>query len=400
VNATTRRTRAVLGGTRTRVVAVLTAVALLVSGCGFQGLYTATWLPGGTSLGNHPYTVHIMFADVLDLVPNSNVKVNDVAVGKVTGVKLSGWQAEVTVKVRSDVHLPANAIANVQQTSLLGEKFVQLAQPTGTPEGTLANNDTIPLTRTGSAPDVEEVLGALALLLNEGGLQQIQTIATELNNAFSPAGNADAIRDLLTQMNTFVSDLDTQKDKITNALVQIDRLAASLNQQKKSLTDALDSFPGALKILSDEEPQFTKLLQSLANLGNVATRVIDATDTSLTQGLKSLSPVLEQLTAAGSNLPKALNFLLTFPFPVPKATEFLKTDYANLALHLDVDLNDNLCGLNVPGLCDLINSLLPQKPVKAGATSSKSSSKTANTAATNSAAVTPLPLSALPGLGG
>ena len=136
-----------------------------------------------------------MFADVLDLVPNSNVKVNDVAVGKVTGVKLSGWQAEVTVKVRSDVHLPANAIADVQQTSLLGEKFVQLAQPTGTPEGTLANNDTIPLTRTGSAPDVEEVLGALALLLNEGGLQQIQTIATELNNAFSPAGNADAIRD-------------------------------------------------------------------------------------------------------------------------------------------------------------------------------------------------------------
>ena len=399
MSAVARRARASMTGTRVRIVAVLSAMAVAVSGCGFHGLYTAN-LPGGVNLGNHPYTVHIIFSDVLDLVPQSNVKVNDVAVGKVTSVKLNGWDAEVTVKVRSDIHLPANAIANVKQTSLLGEKFVELAQPTTTPEGTLANGATIPLTRTGSAPDVEEVLGALALLLNEGGLQQIQTIATELNNAFGPHGNSDAIRDLLSQMNTFVSDLDTQKDKITNALVQIDRLAASLNQQKKSLTDALDSFPSALKILADERPKFTQLLQSLASLGNVATRVINATDTTLTQALKSLSPVLEQLTAAGSDLPRALNFLLTFPFPVPKATEFLKTDYANLALHLDLDLNDNLCGLNIPGLCDLINALIPQKPVKNPTPpgTSKTSAKTA--AKTNTVAVTPLPLSALPGMGG
>ena len=390
-----------LTGARTRVAAVVAAAALAVSGCGFHGLYTAN-LPGGVNLGNHPYTVHIIFSDVLDLVPQSNVKVNDVAVGKVTNVKLSGWDAEVTVKVRGDIHLPGNATANVKQTSLLGEKYVELAQPTSTPEGTLTNGATIPLSRTGSAPDVEEVLGALALLLNEGGLQQIQTIATELNNALG--GNEDSIRDLLTQMNSFVGDLDKQKDKITNALVQIDRLAASLNQQKKSLTDALDSFPSALKILADERPKFTQLLQSLAKLGNVATRVIDATDTTLTQALKSLSPVLENLTAAGSDLPKALNFLLTFPFPVPKATEFLRTDYANLALHLDLDLNDNLCGLNIKGLCDLINALVPQKPITGtnppGTSSSKSSTKSTKSATTNSVAATPLPLSALPGLGG
>ena len=66
--------------------------------------------------------------------------------------------------------------------------------------------------------------------------------------------------------------------------------------------------------------------------------------------------MLEQLTAAGSDLPNALKFLLTFPFPVGKATEFLKSDYANLGLHLDLSLNDNLCGLNIHALCDLINA--------------------------------------------
>jgi hypothetical protein len=96
------------------------------------------------------------------------------------------------------------------------------------------------------------------------------------------------------------------------------------------------------------------------------------------------------LTAAGSDLPRALKFLLTFPFPVGKTTEFVKSDYANLGLHLDISLNDNLCGLNIPGLCALINALSPQKQALTPATSTT----------TKSATSTPLQLSSLPGLGG
>ena len=58
-----------------------------LSGCGFTGLYGAS-LPGGANVGSHPYTVTVQFANVLDLVPQSSVKVNDVAVGKVTAITL------------------------------------------------------------------------------------------------------------------------------------------------------------------------------------------------------------------------------------------------------------------------------------------------------------------------
>ena len=65
-----------------------------------------------------------------------------------------------------------------------------------TPAATdLASGDVIPITHTGSAPETEEVLGALSLLLNGGGLQQIKIITTELNKALD--GNEAAIRDLL-----------------------------------------------------------------------------------------------------------------------------------------------------------------------------------------------------------
>ena len=88
------------------------------------------------------------------------------------------------VAVRGTVHLPANSRADILQTSLLGEKYVSLSRPAFHPSGqSLRAHPFIELSRTSSAFEAEQVLGALSLLLNEGGLRQIRAIAVELNKA-------------------------------------------------------------------------------------------------------------------------------------------------------------------------------------------------------------------------
>ena len=77
-----------------------------------------------------------MFRDVLDLVPQSTVKVDDVTVGKVKSIKLKGYVAEVAVEIPGDLKLPENTTAQIRQTSLLGEKFVQLDRPENPGSGT------------------------------------------------------------------------------------------------------------------------------------------------------------------------------------------------------------------------------------------------------------------------
>jgi phospholipid/cholesterol/gamma-HCH transport system substrate-binding protein len=346
------------------IVPVLLAVAaILLSGCGFTGLYGAD-LPGGADLGNHPYTVVAYFADVLDLVPQSAVKVNDVPVGKVESIRLSnshdasgnaatnGWTARVTLQVNDEVKLPANARAAVKMTSLLGEKYVALEQPLEQPaSGDLTNGSVIPITRTDTAPDVEEVLGALSLLLNGGGLQQIRVITTELNKALH--GNEPAVRDLLAQLTTFVGTLDAQKGDIVQALQSLDRLSATLVGQTSTIEHTLDEFPQALRILKDERGQLVTMLTSLAHLGSVATEVVTATQQDLVSSLRNLAPALEQLSAAGQDLPHALRIAGTFPFPVGKSEDMVKGDYANLHLILDLNLTNELCGLNKT-LCSLV----------------------------------------------
>ena len=116
---------------------------LLAAGCssgGFNGIYSIP-LPGGANLGSHPYQVTAQFADVGDLVPQSAVMVNDVAVGRVTRIFLppGSWTANVTMLVNGNVRLPANAIAELAQSSLLGEQYVALSVPPGVaPTGRLA----------------------------------------------------------------------------------------------------------------------------------------------------------------------------------------------------------------------------------------------------------------------
>jgi phospholipid/cholesterol/gamma-HCH transport system substrate-binding protein len=353
---------------RTRLVAALAAVMMAVTGCGFHGVY-GMHLPGGADTGSHPMTLTIYFDNVLDLVPQSSVKLNDVPVGSVENVTLSspsdnsgdkgtnGWTAKVTVSVNSDVKLPANARAMVKQTSLLGEKYVDLEQPLdNSSSAPLKSGDTIPITRTGSAPETEEVLGALSLLLNGGGLQQIKVITTELNKALD--GNESAIRDLLGQLNTFVGTLDQQKNQILDTLDRLNRLAITLNKNKKTITDALDTFPQALSVLRNNRSKLTTMLVSLSRLGSVATHVIKATQTNFVSSLKSLAPVVEQLTASGSNLVQSLKIAGTFPFPLKQTLQAVRGDYANLALYVDLNLSDQLCGVNAQ-LCTVAKSVKP-----------------------------------------
>ena len=245
---------------------------MLLTGCDFS-VYSLP-LPGGAKIKGPSYTVTVEFADVLDLVPKSSVKVDDVTVGTVEKVWLDGYVAKVRIKLPKSLDLPDNAHATIRQTSLLGEKFVSLSRPTGSeePRGKLDNGEVIPLSRTTSNVEVEEVLSALSLLLNGGGVAQLQIITQELNKALT--GNEPAIRSVLTQLNTFVGTLDQNKQQIVTAITAVDALAKKLNAQKATLATAIDSLPKSIATLDKQRAALVKTLQALATLGNTATRVI------------------------------------------------------------------------------------------------------------------------------
>jgi len=390
-------------GRRRKAAALATGLVLLLSGCGFRGAYSLT-LPGGADLGSNQYTVQIQFKDVLDLVPQSGVRVANVPVGRVTKISLgSKWTALVTVQVNGDVHLPANAIASIQQSSLLGEKYVQLAKPTDEQaEGQLHDGSLIPISRTNRSVEVEELLGALSLVLNGGGLAQLQTINHELGLAMQ--GRESDLRDTLTQLQTFVGGLDSQREEINRALDSVNALAATLAGRTATIDKALDTIGPGLDVLNQQHDLLVSMLQSLARLGDVGTRIINQSGADTVADLQLLQPILSQLAAAGPNLANSLDLLLTYPFPAASldALNYRKDAntggtglFTNMTATLNLDLREVLCRYAVDPLTGALK-ILPDDsvpPGQCGQPGSPPGNQTSTSSTTTTQTLT------LPGLG-
>ena len=315
----------------------LLAASVVLSGCEFDGAYDLP-LPGSPVDADEAYEVKASFEDILNVVPRSPVMVDDVTVGEVVEVDRVGWHAEVTMRIRDDVELSDNVVAEIRQVSLLGEKYVAIEEPDGVePSGRLGEGDEIPLDRTGRNPEVEEVLGALSFLLSGGGVAQLGTITRELNEVMS--GRETRLRDLLGSLERVVGTLDEQKGDIISAMESLNNLTATLNRERGTIEDALDVTGPAVRVLADQHGELIEMLGALDRLGVVGTRVIGASKDDFIAMLEDLRPVVANLRRAGDSLGPGLNLLVSFPFP-KEASQVVQGDFANTSIRADISLEN------------------------------------------------------------
>jgi phospholipid/cholesterol/gamma-HCH transport system substrate-binding protein len=317
------------------LLAVFAAAGL--SGCGWRGLNSIP-LPGTEGGGPGSYTIQAQMPDVDNIEQNSRVRIGDVTVGNVTKIERQDWHALVTMTINGDVNLPANATATVGQTSLLGSLHVELAPPTNAaPAGKLHDGSVIPLSSGAMYPSTEQTLAAVSLLLNGGGIGQIQDITRSLSTAFM--GREDDLRSLIQQLDTFVAYVNDQTDDIVGATDSLNNLVGQFAEQKPVVDKALKTIPDALAVLKDQRDNLSEALDQLGKFSALAADSVNQTKENLVKELKDLGPVLESLANAGPALTRSLSYFTTFPYAKETLTKWFRGDYANLTAVIDLTLS-------------------------------------------------------------
>jgi phospholipid/cholesterol/gamma-HCH transport system substrate-binding protein len=312
-------------------------IPAVIAGCGWQGLNSLP-LPGTEGGGAGAYKVQAQLPDVTNIQPNSRVRVNDVTVGTVTKIERQGWHALLTMKLNGDVALPANATAKIGQTSLLGTVHVELAPPTDEPpEGRLHDGSLIPLSRAGGYPTTEQTLSVASMFLNGGGLGQIQDITKAFSTAF--AGRENDLRNLISQLDTFIGHLDAQKDDIIAATESINELAGRFAGQEPVVEKALRTIPDALAVLKEQRDNLAEALDRLGKFSALAADSANQTKEALVKEFEDLGPVMDSLADAGPALTRSLSLLTTFPWPKENITKFFRGDATNITMIIDLTLN-------------------------------------------------------------
>ncbi|MFA5709188.1 MCE family protein [Mycolicibacterium sp.] len=330
-------------GRITRAVAAASALAVVASGCSFDGLNSLP-LPGTVGTGSGAVHYQVQIANIGTLESNSPVMVNDVVVGAVGKMVVDDWRAHVDLSVRPDVVVPANAVATVGQTSLLGSMHLALDPPVGEqPTGRLPAGATIPVDRTSTYPSTEQTLSSLAVVVNGGGLTHIGGIIDNFSAALD--GRQGQIRDLVTRMNKVVGLLDNQHHNIIASISELERLAGTFAGEREVLADALDRIPQALEVLNEQRPRITTALQKLGHFSDTATQLITDSQADIVRNLENLAPTVRALADVGPDLATALAYLPTYPYTQEFIDRGIRGDFMNQFIVFDFTISRLKSGL-------------------------------------------------------
>jgi phospholipid/cholesterol/gamma-HCH transport system substrate-binding protein len=346
-----------------RAVALVT-VALVLSSCGsWKGIANVP-LPGGPGGGPDKMTIYVQMPDTLALNVNSRVRVADVYVGRVREIALKNWVATLTLDLQPGIKLPVNTLAKIGQTSLLGSQHVQLDSPPDPSSQLLKNGDTIPLKNSSAFPTTERVLASIATILRGGGIQNLDSIQTEVNNLLT--GRADQIREFLNRLDTFTDELNQQRQDITRAIDSTNRLLTIVAQRNDTLDRVLTEFPPLIKHFADTRDLFADAVEALGRISVAADNALAPSSANLHTNLANLQRPLKQLGRASPYLIGALKLILTAPFSIENVPKVVRGDYLNVSLLVDLTPSaiDNglLSGTGVSGMLRAIEQAWGRDP--------------------------------------
>lgn len=317
-----------------RLLAVGTAIAVTSTGCAFQGVNSLP-LPGAVGRGSDAVHYTVQVANVATLESNSPVLMDDVVVGSVGTMTVQDWHANVEISVKPGVVIPANAVASVGQTSLLGSMHLALNPPLGqAPEGALPPGSTLGLNESSTYPTTEETLSSLSVVVNAGGLGQIGDVVHTFNQALS--GREEDWRNLLTRLDEFIGVLDQQRQSLVATIEGLNRVASNFADRRDVIDRALQRIPRALEVLDRERPQLTTALTKLGQFSDVATRLVNDSGDDLATNLKNLQPTIKALADVGPDLDASLAYATVFPYGQNLIDRAVRGDFINLFATVDI----------------------------------------------------------------
>lgn len=309
-------------------VAVAAAIgAVVLSGCG----PTLGDLPlPGNGVSGDTITIEAEFDEALNLAQGAQVKVNGVSSGKVQSVEARDFKAVAVLEVRRSAEMRAEATARLRYTTPLGELFVEVTNPAVGTE--LEDGATLSTSSTSTAPTVEDALSSASLLVNGGGLNQLQTVTDELNAALG--GREDTVRELLDRANTFLGEANATTDEVDRALTALAAVSKVLAANRETIAAAITDFRPAAEVLRQNTPGLTRLLAKLERFSDTANGVVGETRDEILRMLRQVSPVLDEFIASEPDLGPSLRALVKLNDGINAA---IPGDYANMKLEMQMD---------------------------------------------------------------
>jgi phospholipid/cholesterol/gamma-HCH transport system substrate-binding protein len=320
--------------TRKRLLVLLAVLALIVGG-------NLWWIFFG---GDDDKRITAYFGRAVGVYAGSDVQVLGVKVGSVESVTPRGEQVEVVLTIDPDAPVSPDTRAVVVAPSVVADRTVQLTTLSrGGPK--LADGAVIPLERTGTPVELDELYASLNDLLTalgpnganaDGALSQLlDTGAANLRGngaAFNEnvrnfaelartlANSKDDLFATVDELQKFTSMLAGNDRQVASVTTQLDQVWRTLASDRDELSGALRTLGGALAdiqgfindnraAIKSNVDKLAQTTQLLADQRASLAEALDVAPLAVTNLLNAFDPVSGTLQGRS-------NLLEYFPLPI------------------------------------------------------------------------------------
>jgi len=301
---------------RSRLVLVL-VLGLAAAGCSLPGRV------GG------PVELTAVFDDSSDLVVHHAVQVADVRVGSISSIELTDdFRALVTMEIKDGLELPADSVAVLRQTSLLGEKFVEL-RPRTPDDGcddapaagaaVLVDGDRVACTL--EAPELESVTEQAVEILSVVAANRVEDLQTLVETgAVGFGGRSEELRGLIDDLVTVSATLADQTSNLVSIIDGLDRATATLAGGNDDLDALLGNLAEATTVLAEDREQAVATLEQLTRLARDQNELVfEPYLEQTTRQIEQLDAIVAEVSAGRGEVGNLLDWLATFLERIPLA---------------------------------------------------------------------------------
>jgi phospholipid/cholesterol/gamma-HCH transport system substrate-binding protein len=215
--------------------------------------------------GNETKTYTAYFADSAGLFVGNDVGVLGVKVGKVTSIVPDGNQVKVTLQVDGDRPVPANAGAVIVARSVATDRYVELT-PAYSSGATMHDGATIPLRRTRTPVEFDEVLADLSTFANDiSGSKEASDAVKRIVDAGSEAlaGQGQPLHDMIGSLSAATGDVAGQREQFAATLTSLDTLVNQVADNEQTERAFIKQVADASSLLANQRQEFKDTLNSL-----------------------------------------------------------------------------------------------------------------------------------------
>lgn len=313
-----------------RIAAVATAT-LVVASC-------SSVLPESANAAlTGQYTFSADFQNVAGMYEGNEVDVLGVPVGKVTKITPKGSYVTVDFSVDNDVKLPEDVLAALISPGLVTNRHLELFPAYSGDGPTLEAGAHIPIDRTRTPVELEQVLNTLDRLSSDlqGDAEPNELgplsgrIAYEVLN-----GQGDHLREIINDLGTSLRIGVNNKDAVGNIIVNLNELTQVVAENDSSVRELSRSLTELSDLLADQSPGLEATLDQVDEFLRNTSILLNENKDTLNAAQDNLTDVTGQML---DNTRRLIEVIDVLPLTLENLGNSVSVQDRSQRIHLNLD---------------------------------------------------------------